>query len=117
MVAVWWKGDVLQSADEAVAPFLERAGELDLPKSVEARDVVFDVPEVVGVAEAYNAMTTDCPYAGAMPSRVARMVLAQEAGRQFDSSVVEAFEELLAVAPEAYRTATSAEFDLEAPTA
>jgi HD-GYP domain-containing protein (c-di-GMP phosphodiesterase class II) len=47
---------------------------------------------VIAVADAYNAMTSDRPYRHAMPSRVARLRLAQAVESQFDTSVVAAFE-------------------------
>jgi HD-GYP domain-containing protein (c-di-GMP phosphodiesterase class II) len=51
---------------------------------------------IIAVADAYDAMTSDRPYRSAMPSRVARMRLAQAVGAQFDNAVVAAFEALLA---------------------
>jgi hypothetical protein len=66
---------------------------------------------IIAVADAYNAMTSDRPYRQAMPSRVARMRLAQAVGSQFDTSVVAAFEAILATADESYRCARSHEFD------
>ena len=48
-----------------------------------------------------------------MPSRVARLRLAQAVKSQFDTSVVAAFEAVLAMATEAYRTAHSEEFSFE----
>jgi putative nucleotidyltransferase with HDIG domain len=51
---------------------------------------------IIAVADAYDAMTSDRPYRSAMPSRVARMRLAQAVGTQFDTTVVAAFEALLA---------------------
>jgi putative nucleotidyltransferase with HDIG domain len=68
---------------------------------------------VIAVADAYNAMTSDRPYREAMPSRVARLRLAQAVESQFDTSVVAAFEAVLAGAPEAYRLAKGADFRLE----
>jgi HD-GYP domain-containing protein (c-di-GMP phosphodiesterase class II) len=65
---------------------------------------------IIGVADAYNAMTSNRPYREAMPTRVARLRLAQAVESQFDTSVVAAFEAILAGADEAYRTATSPEF-------
>jgi putative nucleotidyltransferase with HDIG domain len=59
---------------------------------------------ILAVADAYDAMTSDRPYRDAMPSRVARLRLAQAADSQFDTSVVAAFEAILAGAPEAYRS-------------
>lgn len=67
---------------------------------------------IVAVADAYNAMTSDRPYRDAMPSRVARLRLAQAADTQFDISVVAAFEAKLATASEQYRTGQAAEFRL-----
>jgi HD-GYP domain-containing protein (c-di-GMP phosphodiesterase class II) len=58
---------------------------------------------IIAVADAYNAMTSDRPYREAMPSRVARLRLAQAVETQFDTSVVAAFEAILAGATEAYR--------------
>jgi putative nucleotidyltransferase with HDIG domain len=61
------------------------------------------VARIISVADAYNAMTSDRPYRDAMPSRVARMRLAQAVESQFDTSVVAAFEAILAGADESYR--------------
>jgi HD superfamily phosphohydrolase YqeK len=66
---------------------------------------------IIAVADAYNAMTSDRPYREAMPSRVARMRLAQAVGSQFDTTVVAAFEAILATADEPYRCGTSDVFD------
>ena len=60
---------------------------------------------VIAVADAYNAMTSDRPYREAMPSRVARLRLAQAVETQFDTSVVAAFEAILASVDESYRSA------------
>jgi putative nucleotidyltransferase with HDIG domain len=67
---------------------------------------------IIAVADAYNAMTSDRPYRDAMPSRVARLRLAQAVETQFDTSVVAAFEAILAAADEEYRLATRADFRL-----
>jgi HD-GYP domain-containing protein (c-di-GMP phosphodiesterase class II) len=60
---------------------------------------------IIAVADAYNAMTADRPYRDAMPSRVVRLRLAQAVESQFDTSVVAAFEAILAGASEEYRLA------------
>jgi putative nucleotidyltransferase with HDIG domain len=62
---------------------------------------------IIAVADAYNAMTSDRPYRDAMPSRVARLRLAQAVESQFDTSVVAAFEAILAGAPAKYREGQS----------
>jgi len=68
---------------------------------------------IITVADSYNAMTSDRPYREAMPSRVARMRLAQAVETQFDTSVVAAFEAILAGATEDYRLGRSGDFGLE----
>jgi putative nucleotidyltransferase with HDIG domain len=72
------------------------------------------ISKIIAVADAYNAMTSDRPYRDAMPSRVARMRLAQGIEGQFDTSIVAAFEAILAGASEDYRTGKGLEFTLEA---
>jgi putative nucleotidyltransferase with HDIG domain len=75
-----------------------------------------DIPllsRIIAVADAYNAMTSDRPYRDAMPSRVARLRLAQAVETQFDTSIVAAFEAILAGVDENYRTAKGAEFMLD----
>jgi putative nucleotidyltransferase with HDIG domain len=67
---------------------------------------------IIAVADAYNAMTSDRPYRDAMPSRVARLRLAQAVETQFDTSVVAAFEAILAGASEEYRLAHGQQFSL-----
>jgi putative nucleotidyltransferase with HDIG domain len=65
---------------------------------------------IIAVADAYNAMTSDRPYRDAMPSRVARHRLAQAVESQFDTSVVAAFEAILAGADEDYRLGRRPDF-------
>jgi putative nucleotidyltransferase with HDIG domain len=67
---------------------------------------------IIAVADAYNAMTSDRPYRDAMPSRVARLRLAQAVESQFDTSVVAAFEAILAGSTEAYRSGLRNDFAL-----
>jgi len=72
-----------------------------------------DIPlmsRIIAVADAYNAMTSDRPYRDAMPSRVARHRLAQAVESQFDTSVVAAFEAILAGADEDYRLGRRTDF-------
>jgi putative nucleotidyltransferase with HDIG domain len=68
---------------------------------------------IISVADAYNAMTSDRPYRDAMPSRVARLRLAQAVESQFDTRVVAAFEAILAGANEDYRRGLRMDFKLE----
>ena len=57
-------------------------------------------------------MTSARPYRDAMPSRVARLRLAQAVEAQFDTSVVAAFEAILAGATEDYRSGRGPAFVL-----
>jgi putative nucleotidyltransferase with HDIG domain len=68
------------------------------------------VSRIIAVADAYNAMTSDRPYRDAMPSRVARLRLAQAVDSQFDTAAVAAFEAVLAAADEEYRVAERPDF-------
>jgi len=68
---------------------------------------------IIAVADAYNAMTSDRPYRDAMPSRVARLRLAQAVESQFDTAVVAAFEAVLTGADEAYRMGARDDFVFE----
>jgi HD-GYP domain-containing protein (c-di-GMP phosphodiesterase class II) len=75
-----------------------------------------DIPlisRIIAVADAYDAMTSGRPYREAMPSRVARFRLAQAAGTQFDTTVVAAFEAVLAGASDIYRSGVRPEFAAE----
>ena len=79
------------------------------PDGVAAESIPL-LSRIIAVADAYNAMTSDRPYRDAMPSRVARLRLAQAVESQFDTAVVAAFEAILAGADEAYRRATRDDF-------
>ena len=65
---------------------------------------------IIAVADAYNAMTSDRPYRESMPSRVARLRMAQAVETQFDTAVVAAFEAILAGRDEVYRSGTGESF-------
>jgi putative nucleotidyltransferase with HDIG domain len=70
------------------------------------------ISKIIAVADAYNAMTSDRPYRDAMPSSVARLRLAQAVESQFDTTVVAAFEAILAGATDEYRNGTRLDFVL-----
>jgi putative nucleotidyltransferase with HDIG domain len=74
-----------------------------------------DIPlldRILAVADAYDAMTSERPYRDPMPSQVARFRMAQAVGTQFDTTVVAAFEAILAQATEDYRIGLGPEFSL-----
>jgi putative nucleotidyltransferase with HDIG domain len=89
----------------------ERVDGLGYPDQLE-RDGIPLLGRIIAVADAYNAMTSARPYRDAMPSRVARLRLAQAVEAQFDTSVVAAFEAILAGASEDYRTGRGPAFVL-----
>lgn len=72
------------------------------------------ISRIIAVADAYNAMTSGRPYRDAMPSRVARFRLAQAAGTQFDTTIVAAFEAILAGASDTYLAGARTEFTADA---
>jgi putative nucleotidyltransferase with HDIG domain len=71
------------------------------------------ISRILAVADAYDAMTSDRPYREAMPSRVARLRIAQAVDTQFDTTVVAAFEAILASASDDYRQGSSTEWGVE----
>jgi HD-GYP domain-containing protein (c-di-GMP phosphodiesterase class II) len=90
----------------------ERVDGLGYPDGLAADEIPL-LSRIIAVADAYNAMTSDRPYRDALPSRVARLRLAQAVESQFDTSVVAAFEAILAGADESYRMGISDTFRLE----
>ncbi len=91
----------------------ERVDGLGYPDNLIGEEIPL-LSRIIAVADAYNAMTSDRPYRDAMPSRVARLRLAQAVESQFDTTVVAAFEAVLAGASEAYRSGQREDFSIEA---
>jgi HD-GYP domain-containing protein (c-di-GMP phosphodiesterase class II) len=87
----------------------ERVDGMGYPDRLVADEIPI-ISRIIAVADAYNAMTSDRPYRDAMPSRVARLRLAQAVESHFDTTIVAAFEAILAGAPEEYRSGQRADF-------
>jgi putative nucleotidyltransferase with HDIG domain len=87
----------------------ERIDGMGYPDGIHGEEIPL-LARIIGVADAYDAMTSDRPYRDALPSRVARMRLAQAVGTQFDTAVVAAFEAILATAEESYRSGRASSF-------
>jgi putative nucleotidyltransferase with HDIG domain len=87
----------------------ERIDGMGYPDGIPGEEIPL-LARIIGVADAYDAMTSDRPYREALPSRVARMRLAQAVGTQFDTAVVAAFEAILATADENYRSGRGSSF-------
>ncbi len=90
----------------------ERVDGLGYPDNLKGESIPL-LSRIIAVADAYDAMTSDRPYRDAMPSRVARLRLAQAVESQFDTTVVAAFEAVLAGASEAYRSGRREDFSIE----
>jgi putative nucleotidyltransferase with HDIG domain len=91
----------------------ERVDGLGYPDNLRSEEIPI-LSRIIAVADAYNAMTSDRPYRDAMPSRVARLRLAQAVESQFDTAVVAAFEAVLAGATDEYRSGQREDFSVEA---
>jgi putative nucleotidyltransferase with HDIG domain len=87
----------------------ERIDGMGYPDGVHGDEIPL-LARIIGTADAYDAMTSDRPYREALPSRVARMRLAQAVGTQFDTAVVAAFEAILATADDNYRSGRGSSF-------
>ena len=90
----------------------ERVDGLGYPDNLRGESIPL-LSRIIAVADAYDAMTSDRSYRDAMPSRVARLRLAQAVESQFDTTVVAAFEAVLAGASETYRSGHREDFSIE----
>jgi putative nucleotidyltransferase with HDIG domain len=90
----------------------ERVDGQGYPDGLSGEDIPL-LSRIISVADAYNAMTSDRPYRDAMPSQVARLRLAQAVESQFDTTVVAAFEAILAGASEEYRSGQRFDFRVD----
>jgi putative nucleotidyltransferase with HDIG domain len=90
----------------------ERIDGMGYPDGIKGDEIPL-ISKIISVADAYNAMTSDRPYRSAMESRVARLRLAQGVEGQFDTTVVAAFEAILAGADEDYRRGRRTDFTLD----
>jgi putative nucleotidyltransferase with HDIG domain len=87
----------------------ERIDGMGYPDGLHSDEIPL-LARIIGVADAYDAMTSDRPYREALPSRVARMRLAQAVETQFDTTVVAAFEAILASSDDDYRSGRGSSF-------
>src|SRR5262245_7898932 len=90
----------------------ERVDGLGYPDGLRGGEIPL-ISRVIAVADAYNAMTSDRPYRDAMPSRVARLRLAQAVESQFDTTGVAAFESTWPRGSERYRLGVVSRFVLQ----
>jgi putative nucleotidyltransferase with HDIG domain len=78
-----------------------------------AREEIPLLARVIAVADAYNAMTSDRPYRGAMSPQTAIQQLLNGRGSQFQAELVDAFVAVLEREQESYRLGKMVRFELE----
>ncbi len=108
--AILGKVDLYSDVALVVRHHHERIDGEGYPDKLDGTDIPL-LSRIIAVADAYNAMTSNRSYREAMPSRVARLRLAQAVESQFDTTAVAAFEAILAGASEDYRTARRSDFE------
>ena len=104
------KVDLYQDVALVVRHHHERIDGEGYPDKISGDEIPL-LSRIIAVADAYNAMTSHRSYRDAMPTRVARLRLAQAVESQFDTSAVAAFEAILAGGSEEYRTARRPDFE------
>ena len=79
------------------------------PDSLSHEDIPL-ISRIIGVADAFSAMTSGRPYRPALPTSVARQRIRDATGAQFDPRVVGAFEMVLDSASHTYARGTRSAF-------
>ena len=97
----------------AVRHHHERFDGFGYPDGLRGEDTSI-LARVVAVADAYSAMTSERPYRVALTKEEAWRRIEEDAGKQFDPKVVEAFACVLENASEAYVSGTDRDFEIEA---
>ena len=82
------------------------------PDGIEGDEIPL-MARIVAVADAYSAMTSERPYRVALSGAEARERIEQDAGKQFDPQVVEAFIAVLEHAGEVYASGADNDFERE----
>ncbi len=65
------------------------------PEGIPGERIPF-LAQIVAIADAFDAMTSDRPYRSRMPVYSARCILVEERGRQFNPDLVDSFVKLIA---------------------
>jgi hypothetical protein len=77
-------------AYEAVVGHHERPDGKGYPHGI-AGEVIPEVARIVGIADAFDAMTSTCPYRKGMPMEKALAIIGDELGSQFDAPLAKQF--------------------------
>ena len=83
----------LQDSVPAIRHHHERWDGLGYPDGLSSDDIPLEAA-IIGLADAWDAMTTDRPYAAALPLNDAMMQIRGGRGKQFNPAVVDAFWEV-----------------------
>lgn len=87
----------------------ERFDGSGFPDGLKGKDIPL-ASRIIAVADYYSVMTMDTPSRDAMPSRLARLRVAQAAEAQFDPAAAAALDVVLTQADEPYRLGTGPRF-------
>ena len=82
-------GEFARGAD-IVRHHHERWDGMGYPNQLKGQDIPFGA-RIVAVADSYDAMTSDRPYRKGMPQAVARKILLEGSGTQWDPEIVKVF--------------------------
>jgi len=83
---------------EIIRQHHERPDGKGYPDGITAERIVLGA-KILGVADAFDAMTSDRPYRTGMPRERAVEILLEESGRQFDPASVESLLKALGMKP------------------
>ena len=97
----------LADAAEIIFAHHERCDGSGYPRGLKAAEIPVGA-RIFGVADTFDAMTSDRPYRGALPFKVSRDVIEQEAGRLYDQQVAKVFLKIPDETWEAIRKETAA---------
>jgi putative two-component system response regulator len=87
------RAEILQYAEEIALSHHERWDGTGYPRGL-AGEAIPIMGRIVGIADVFDALTSDRPYKDAYPLEVALEILKRERGRHFDPRVVDAFMDL-----------------------
>ncbi|WP_206811043.1 HD-GYP domain-containing protein [Paradesulfitobacterium ferrireducens] len=97
-----WGAEMVEEEDDShyreVADIIrhhhERYDGMGYPQGLASADIPY-LAQIVAIADAYDAMTSDRPYRAALPFNRVQEILVEERGRQFQPELVDRFLEII----------------------